>query len=389
MNLPPEYAKNAGALPPVLHALLEAELAAGNSITEVIHSHPAPPVGACFMLARRVTTRARASGDGLSFYERNSSLYSGEFTDAQRCFFILEPPLPPPGEPDMDAIRTLVNTVPATNTAAATIEKLAAREPQTAPRGRTRKAPNSPQPRPTIVARPSAPLPADALQAERLHHFRDARPPHEVLFEIERDLMTLLQPSTESGRLVYRGALKVTGTTYAVRFTFEAALKKRYAYSLHFAVSWATMPATHHDYFRSSCVSWFNLWTRHFVESTPTTPTANVPARYESAMAAALAAEAELQTVEALQRAILAALRDGARYSTAHKEGGTTIAWQGGRFVRADYGESDKREVFADDAAFLEFLRRYFDYETSRNSHPEKVPELDAWRLMLRLLRRD
>jgi len=105
MNLPPEYRQDFDALPAVLRTLLEAELAAGNTITGVSHSHPAPPVGACFMLARRVTTRARASGDGVSFYERASSLYSGEFTDARRFFFILEPPLPPEPEPDMNAIR--------------------------------------------------------------------------------------------------------------------------------------------------------------------------------------------------------------------------------------------------------------------------------------------
>ena len=105
MNVPDKYRSDVDALPAVLRTLLEAELAAGNSITDVIHSHPAPPVGACFMLARRVTTRVRASDDGLRFYERNSSLYSGEFTDAQRYFFIVEPPLPPEPEPDMNAIR--------------------------------------------------------------------------------------------------------------------------------------------------------------------------------------------------------------------------------------------------------------------------------------------
>jgi len=105
MTLAPEHRKDFEALPPVLRELLEAELAAGNTITEVSHSHPAPPVGACFMLARRVTTRPHASGDGLFFRERNSSLLSGEFTDAKRFFFVLEPPLPPAPEPDMNAIR--------------------------------------------------------------------------------------------------------------------------------------------------------------------------------------------------------------------------------------------------------------------------------------------
>jgi hypothetical protein len=85
--------------------LLDAELAAGNTIIEVGHTHPAPPVGAYFKLARPVSTRPRESGGGLQFYERNSSQYSGEFTDAKRFFWILEAPLPPPPEADMDAIR--------------------------------------------------------------------------------------------------------------------------------------------------------------------------------------------------------------------------------------------------------------------------------------------
>lgn len=100
-----EFADDFRAMPPVLRALLEAELAAGNTITEVFHSFPAPPAGACFRLARPVTTRPRASGEGIVFRDFNSSIYSGEFTDAKRFYFLIEPPNPPPPEPDMDAIR--------------------------------------------------------------------------------------------------------------------------------------------------------------------------------------------------------------------------------------------------------------------------------------------
>jgi hypothetical protein len=93
------------ALPPALRALLDAELAAGNAIVEVGHSFPAPPAGAYVRLARSVSTRPRASGGGIEFYDRDSSSYSGEFTDARRFYFLLEPPHPPPPEADMDAIR--------------------------------------------------------------------------------------------------------------------------------------------------------------------------------------------------------------------------------------------------------------------------------------------
>jgi len=93
------------ALPPELRALLDAELAAGNEIAEVGPSFPAPPAGAYFKLAKKVTTRPRKAGKGLRFRDVNSSLYSGEFGDERKFYFILEPPGPPPPEPDMNAIR--------------------------------------------------------------------------------------------------------------------------------------------------------------------------------------------------------------------------------------------------------------------------------------------
>ncbi|MBE2214774.1 MAG: hypothetical protein IAE82_12955 [Opitutaceae bacterium] len=92
-------------MPAPLRALLEAELADGNSIVEVGHSFPAPPVGAYVKLARRVATRPRAGGTGIAFRERNGSEYSGEFADERGFFFVLEPPAPQPGEVDMNAIR--------------------------------------------------------------------------------------------------------------------------------------------------------------------------------------------------------------------------------------------------------------------------------------------
>jgi hypothetical protein len=94
MNIPPEFRKQLEAFPHTPRALLEAELAAGNEIAEVGHGFPAPPVGAYITLARPVTTRARAVGGGLSFRVFASPLYSGEFTDDQRVYFILEPPGP-------------------------------------------------------------------------------------------------------------------------------------------------------------------------------------------------------------------------------------------------------------------------------------------------------
>jgi len=105
MTLSAATLKEMDALPPVLRTLLDAELAAGNSIEEIGHRSPAPPVGAFFKLTKPLLSRPRASGGGIEYYDRNNSLYSGEITDTKRFFFLLEPPAPTPAEPSMDDIR--------------------------------------------------------------------------------------------------------------------------------------------------------------------------------------------------------------------------------------------------------------------------------------------
>jgi hypothetical protein len=104
-NIPARFLADAGALPPALRALLEAELAAGNTIVEVGSSFPAPPAGAFFKMTGPVTTRPRETSGGLTFREFPNWSSGGAFTDDRGFYFILEPALPPPPEPDMDAIR--------------------------------------------------------------------------------------------------------------------------------------------------------------------------------------------------------------------------------------------------------------------------------------------
>lgn len=388
MNLSPSDRREIEALPPALRTLLEAELAAGNTIAEIGHSHPAPPVGAYVLLARRVTTQARATGAGLVFRERNSSLYSGEFTDEKRHFFLLEPPLPPPAEPDMDAIRRAANPVdPAT---AMCVD----REPAV-PRSFPTPAADRERPRQGAPARRASPAPApppvlarEAMRAARAVVFRDRRPPHELQGELERELMTPLAPQTDDGRLVYSGVLRNTGAEYRVRLALAAALARDFEYQVQIDVSWAHLPPSNDAYFRRSSASWMDLWTRHYVAVAPAAPGKNDPARYAAAVATALEAEVAVATVPALQQAILGALHAGATLATAHKEGGTRIRWTGRVFVRDDYGESERREEYADEGAFLAFLRQFYDCETSRTAPSGKVADAVAWRLIWRLLRR-
>ncbi len=103
--------------PEPLRSLVEDELKAGNQIVEFGHGFPAAPCGAYIRLALPVTTRARQATAELDFYDRNSSSYSGEFTDANRHFFVLEPPHPPSPAPDMNAIRAAIDAEYAANAA--------------------------------------------------------------------------------------------------------------------------------------------------------------------------------------------------------------------------------------------------------------------------------
>lgn len=110
---PTLFTSQLAAFPPALRRLIKAELAAGNEVVEISSCFPAPPAGAYARLARPVSTRARKKTKALDFYDRNSSIYSGEWTDAKRYYFVIEPPNPPPPEPDMDAIRDARNAAAA------------------------------------------------------------------------------------------------------------------------------------------------------------------------------------------------------------------------------------------------------------------------------------
>lgn len=105
MEIPAPFAKEIAAFPAALCELIVEELEAGNSIVELARTFPAPPAGAYVKLAKPVTTRARASSADVNFREWNSLSYAGEFTDAQRRYFVLEPPHPPSTEKNMDSIR--------------------------------------------------------------------------------------------------------------------------------------------------------------------------------------------------------------------------------------------------------------------------------------------
>lgn len=384
MTIPDHYRQQLAEFPAPLRELVEAELQAGNTIVAIENGFPAAPCGASVKLAKAVQDERRRSTAEVSFYARNNPSYAGEFTTAQRHFFVLEPPLPPEPAPDMDAIRKAHDPKPDA------LSQLAQREARSGPE----VVRSIMQERIAAELEQPAPIPQGALfstetatSAIRLLHFRDQRPPHAIQFALERDLMVLFTASLQNGRLTMAASPKVVGARYDMELRFEAALPQTNCYSLRVETSWADAAATHHDYYRHTAETWFAHWTRGFMPADPPEGEDGTSERYQRICAAALNAEAHLDSVPALQQTIIAAMKQGARFTTSHKEGGTNITWNGTHFHRSDYGDYPDHITYATEVDFLEALRKFYDGETSKNVCPEKVTELVAWRLMWRLIR--
>ncbi len=398
MKLTSEQQKELANFPAPLRALIERELEAGNSIEEVGHSFPAPPAGAYFRMTKKVTTRPRVSGSGLDFYDRNSSSYSGEFTDAKRFYFVIEPPNPPPPEPDMDAIRAEMAAKVAKSDALRRVALEAERTARIAAESKRyssyeaadTKAPR--ESRHTGKTEKGARLPANAVlqsstktSAKWLLHFQDRRPPQEIQFTLERMFKVLMPPRMEQGKLVCSGTVKNTGVPYPVVLTFEAAKPRTNCYSLRVQADWSDTDEKHHEYFQNTSASWFDFWTRDFMRASPPEPKAGSAKRYQELCEAALNAEAHLNSVEAIQQNIIAKMKRGLGFSIAHKEGGTRIHWDKNRFVRSDYGESNETTEYTSEADFLKFLRQFYDWDTRTSIYPDRPSDFDAWKIILRL----
>lgn len=104
-RIPAELEKEFATFPAALRKLVLAEIKAGNRVTGIEHGFPAAPCGASVRLARAARDSRRKSSGDVQFFARNTSSYAGEFTTAERHFFVLEPPAPPPAELDMNALR--------------------------------------------------------------------------------------------------------------------------------------------------------------------------------------------------------------------------------------------------------------------------------------------
>ncbi len=377
MNIPSEFAGEFAFFPAVLRALVEAELAAGNRIAAIEHGFPAAPCGASIKLAQAVRDERRKSGAGISFYARNSSSYSGEFTTPERHFFVLEPPLPQEPEPDMDALRKSLEPRPAPFVPPA--------KPRAAAPGKTPRKKRSAQPKPNEPA----PVARAFTNTEtrtgwtRELHFCDRRAPHEVRFALERDLRALFTARMDGEQLRMNATADVNGVRYDFDLHFIAALERDNHFMLRVVASWGDA-GPNLEYLRKSSDGWFSMWTRDLMKASPPSPDDLMAARYRQFCGDALNAERHLDSVPAVQQAIVDGVKRGGSFGDSHKEGGTNIYWRDGKFVRSDYGDYPDFQIYRDETEFLQKLWLFCQFDITRSAGKQGLPELDAWKLILR-----
>ena len=104
MIVPPAFQAEVASLPSPLRAVLEAELAAGNEILDVVHTFPAPPIGACVRLARPLSPDGSSVPAGVNPCRFPNWDGSSGLSDMAGHYFVLGPPVAPPDPPGMDEI---------------------------------------------------------------------------------------------------------------------------------------------------------------------------------------------------------------------------------------------------------------------------------------------
>ena len=61
---------------------------------------------------------------------------------------------------------------------------------------------------------------------------------------------------------------------------------------------------------------------------------------------------------------------------------GNPPPFDGKTFVRSEYGEEESVSVLATDDETLDCIRKFYDWESRKDSYPHRPPELEAWRFI-------
>jgi hypothetical protein len=195
--------------------------------------------------------------------------------------------------------------------------------------------------------------------------------------------------------LRYAGTSGAGGYPSTVRLELVAVGGGRHLYAL---TSEGTAPRRWEDeqHFTAMCERRFERWCAQLrivadQPAWPGGPRSPLEPCVIQVVAAEEAAERvgeDMAPVFALQARILDALRGGAGFVEAGKEGRTQLFFDGTVFRREDDGDGpDRSAAYADDASMLDCLRHHYDWEANQGSYPHPQPELVVWQYIQARLR--
>jgi hypothetical protein len=225
-------------------------------------------------------------------------------------------------------------------------------------------------------------------------YFWSSGDPFEVKFAMEKTLRLLLASVTaQTPLLTYSGSDDPPYIGREVQLRFEAALPNGNWYSLR-VTSWVPRTWYTEAEFRGYADRSFGYW----ILSLPIAPTpglldASSRELYDQRVHEAVDKEARRANekedpapVIALKQEILAALRNGRSFRTAHHEGGTSIYFDSKTFVCSEYGEVESFKILGTDDEALDRIKQLYDWESRKGSFPHRPPELEVWGFIQRQL---
>jgi hypothetical protein len=225
-------------------------------------------------------------------------------------------------------------------------------------------------------------------------YFWSSRPPFEMKFEMEKITGVLLaREAGQTAKLTYSGYDNPPFIGREIKLGFEAALPKGNWYSFRLD---AWVPCTWYTEaeFRRNADQAFGYWIRN-LQTAPSLGLLDSASQelYDQRVSEALTEEGRLASLKedpapilALKQEVLAELRKGKSFRTAHSEGGTIINFEDGTFVRSQYGETESREVLGTEDGALSSIRGLYDWESRKDSYPHRPPELEVWKFIQRQL---
>ena len=218
--------------------------------------------------------------------------------------------------------------------------------------------------------------------------------PLEMKFAAEKATrMLLARDPADSSVLAFAGTSSSKDPQYSARLGLQSVDPERYLYSLHMEASASAKWFTQEKLDQMADRAW-QLWTSAWRTVPPPQPLVRDESLYAQAVDDALSREAATANrrqddapVAAARQAVLDGLHAGKRCVESNKEGVTTFRFTGGEFTRDHLGEWEERHVFADADALLADLRRFYDWDTKRETYPHSPPETEVWRYILRRMK--